>query len=187
MIHKSHSNPFIEERVVLVDEFDQEIGTAEKLAAHVEGKLHRAISVFLFNDRGQMLLQQRAFSKYHSGGLWSNTCCSHPRPGEIPLDAAQRRLFDEMGVRCELEKILEFTYKADMGENLIEHEFDHVFVGRFNGIPILNPDEACAWKWIDPDELERDVSEHPESYTVWFKIIYRNFPDQPSFVRSVEK
>ncbi len=161
----------MEERVVLVDAFDHEIGTAEKLAAHVEGKLHRAISVFLFNDRGQMLLQQRAFSKYHSGGQWSNTCCSHPRPGELPLDAALRRLSEEMGVRCELEKILEFIYKAYLDKNLIEHEFDHVFIGRFNGTPNLNPDEVCAWKWIDPDELERDVSENPEGYTAWFKII----------------
>jgi isopentenyl-diphosphate Delta-isomerase len=162
----------LEEKVVLVDALDNEIGTQEKLLAHREGNLHRAISVFLFNDQGQMLLQQRAFLKYHSGGLWSNTCCSHPRPKETPLHAAQRRLFEEMGIRCKLEKILDFTYRAELDQNLIEHEFDHVFVGQFNGEPKPNPDEAHAWQWMGIGELERDVAENPGRYTAWFKIIW---------------
>ncbi len=168
---KSNKNNLIEERVVLVDELDNPIGTLEKLEAHLLGKLHRAISIFLFNDQGQMLLQQRAFSKYHSGGLWTNTCCSHPRPGEATLDAAIRRLNEEMGICCKLDKVLDFTYKTTLDNNLIEHEFDHVFVGRFNGEPLLNPDEAASWKWIDVEELLQDVATHPEHYTSWFKII----------------
>ncbi|MBS0604059.1 MAG: isopentenyl-diphosphate Delta-isomerase [Verrucomicrobia bacterium] len=162
-----------EERVVLVDEFDNEIGQSGKLQAHIEGKLHRAISVFLFNDKGQMLLQQRALSKYHSGGLWTNTCCSHPRPGESNLDAAERRLGEEMGIRCKLEKVFDFTYKAYLDKNLTEYEFDHVFFGKFNDEPQLNPDEASDWKWIGLEDLERDVAIHPERYTAWFKIILK--------------
>lgn len=165
----------MEEQVILVDALDREIGLEEKMQAHREGKLHRAISVFLFNDAGQMLLQQRALSKYHSGGQWSNACCSHPRQGETLLAAATRRLGEELGVHCELEKVFEFTYRVDLDQGLTEHEYDHVFVGRFNGSPRLNPDEACAWKWIDIDELEEDVLLHPERYTAWFKIIVKEF------------
>jgi len=168
----------IEERVVLVDEFDQEMGTLGKLEAHVEGKLHRAISVFLFNDAGEMLLQQRALSKYHSGGLWSNACCSHPRPGELPLDAAERRLFEEMGIHCELEKVLEFTYRAVLDQGLTEHEFDHVFVGRFNAEPRPRPEEVCAWKWIDAETLEKEAASNPENYTAWFKIVLKQILSQ---------
>lgn len=161
----------LDDLVVLVDTFDKEIATLDKLSAHVEGKLHRAISIFLFNDKGEMLLQQRALSKYHSGGLWTNACCSHPRPQESVLNAAKRRLFEEMRISCELEKILEFTYRADLDNNLIEHEFDHVFMGRFNAEPILNRDEAESWKWISTPDLLRDVKEHPQNYTAWFKIV----------------
>jgi isopentenyl-diphosphate delta-isomerase len=169
----STTEPLLEEMLVLVDDLDNEVGVAEKLSAHREGKLHRAVSVFLFNDKGQMLLQQRAFSKYHSGGLWTNTCCGHPRPGELPLVAAKRRLFEEMGICTGLEKILDFTYKAVLDEVLMEHEFDHVFSGRFNCEPHLNSEEACDWKWMDIDKLEKDVIENPGQYTVWFKIILK--------------
>lgn len=162
-----------EEKVVLVDDFDNEIGTMEKLLAHEKGALHRAVSVFIFNDLGQMLLQQRAVSKYHSGGLWTNTCCSHPRLGELPLEAAHRRLFEEMGMSCHLEKVLDFTYKVVLDKNLTEHEFDHVFFGRSNQHPCLNPAEAIDWKWIDVDVLEKDVAKNPQKYTAWFKIILK--------------
>ena len=160
-----------QENVVLVDEHDNEIGSAEKLRAHLDGNLHRAISVFLFNDEQQMLIQQRAFLKYHSGGLWSNTCCGHPRPGELPLEAAKRRLWEEMGIRCKLEKVFHFTYKVALDNAITEHEFDHVFVGRFNGIANPNPLEAAGWKWINMDVLIKDVTEHPEHYTFWFKTV----------------
>lgn len=164
-------NPPLEERVVLVDEADNEIGFEGKLNAHLTGKLHRAISVFLFNDEGQVLLQQRAFSKYHSGGLWSNACCSHPRQGESNLESARRRLFEEMGIQCTLNKVLDFIYKVDLDNDLTEHEFDHVFMGVFNGEPKLNPEEAASWKWMDADALKEDVAKNPERYTTWFKII----------------
>ncbi len=164
-------NPPIEERVILVDECDNEIGIEGKLSAHLTGKLHRAISVFLFNEEGQVLLQQRAFSKYHSGGLWSNACCSHPRQGESNQGAAERRLFEEMGIRCELSKAFDFIYKVDLDNDLIEHEFDHVFTGVFNGEPELNPEEAASWKWIDADALRKDVASNPDNYTTWFKMI----------------
>jgi isopentenyl-diphosphate delta-isomerase len=161
------------EIVVLVDCFDKEIGTCEKLLAHIEGKLHRAVSVFLFNRSGEMLLQQRAFSKYHSGGLWTNACCTHPKPGELPIQAANRRLFEEMGLKCDIHKIFDFTYKALLDNNLTEHEFDHVFIGYSNEVPNLNPKEAYNWKWISMENLEKEIKEHPEKYTSWFKIILK--------------
>lgn len=161
----------MEEMVVLVDEDDKEVGLKEKLAAHRDGNMHRAISVFLLNNQGELLLQRRAFSKYHSGGLWTNTCCGHPRPGELPLDAAKRRLFEEMGIFSDLEKIFSFTYKATVDKNLIEHEFDHVFVKKFNGEPTPNSDEAAGWKWVSFEELKKNIEQCPEDYTAWFKII----------------
>lgn len=165
----------MEEFVVLVDEIDREIGTKEKLAAHVAGDRHRAVSVFLLNDKGEMMLQQRALSKYHSGGLWTNTCCGHPRPGESPFEAANRRLFEEMGIRCNLKKKFDFTYKALLDKNLFEHEFDHVFAGEFNGSPQLNPMEAMNWKWIDLETLQKEIETNPEKYTIWFKIILESW------------
>lgn len=161
----------MEERVVLVDREDREIGTMEKMAAHAEGRLHRAISVFLFNEKGEMLLQQRAFSKYHSGGLWTNACCSHPRPSEAPLAAAVRRLKEEMGIASELVKVCDFIYEAKLDKGMTEHEFDHVFVGKFEGEPVLNPEEAADWKWIGIQELNEDIQKNPNAYTVWFKIV----------------
>jgi len=162
-----------EEMVVLVDEQDRPIGLQEKLQAHVEGRLHRAISVFLFNDKGEMLLQRRSFSKYHSGGLWTNACCSHPRAGEELQAAATRRLKEEMGIEVSVEKVFDFIYQVSLEKGLTEHEFDHVFVGIFNEEPVLNLDEADDWKWISPEELELDVTKHPENYTAWFKMIFK--------------
>jgi isopentenyl-diphosphate delta-isomerase, type 1 len=159
------------EMVVLVDEGDREIGLEEKLAAHLKGKLHRALSVFIFNTRGELLIQQRAFSKYHSGGLWTNTCCSHPRLGEGVLDAAERRLDEEMGIRCPLKKVFEFTYRAELDNNIVEHEFDHVFVGKYEGEVKPDPQEAESLKWVNTQELLKDIERDPKSYTYWFKLI----------------
>jgi len=182
------------EHVILVDEHDREIGTEEKLEAHRSGKLHRAFSIFLFNEKQEMLIQQRAHSKYHSGGQWSNACCSHPRPGEDPLAAATRRLKDELGIQCGLQKAFHFIYKAPLDHQLIEHEFDHVFVGHFDGEPELNPCEVNAWRWIAFTDLEKEMSLSPGQFTYWFKVIWRkvwtvylSLPDQPNLVRSVEK
>jgi isopentenyl-diphosphate delta-isomerase len=160
-----------EEFVVLVDEKDNEVGIEEKLAAHLQGKLHRAISVFLFNQKKQLMVQQRAFSKYHSGGLWTNACCSHPRAGEQPIDAAKRRLLEEMGIECPLNKLLEFVYRAKLDNGIIEYEFDHVFIGQYDGDAVPNPEEAHDWKWIAIEDLRTDVKENPDKYTAWFKII----------------
>ncbi len=160
-----------EELVVLVDTLDREIGVKEKLRAHQEGDLHRAFSIVLFNKKGEMLLQQRAFSKYHSGGLWTNTCCSHPRPHEPVLEAAHRRLKEEMGIRCTLHKQLEFIYRAELSSGLIEHEFDHVFAGEFEGEPLPNPEEVASAKWVEFDALKKDLIQHPEIYTAWFKLL----------------
>lgn len=159
------------EEVVLVDQNDEPVGVGEKLSVHLEGKLHRAFSVFIFNSQGQMLLQRRGVRKYHSGGLWTNTCCSHPRPGEAVLDAAQRRLFEEMGIACELEKVFDFIYEAKLDQDLIEHEFDHVFFGHFDGEPKLNLEEASDYKWVDMETLMQEVESHPERFTVWFQKI----------------
>ncbi len=180
----------MQDLVVLVDKEDQSVGVKEKLQAHLDGDLHRAFSVFLFNDSGQWLLQRRAWGKYHSSGLWTNTCCSHPRPGEAVLDAAHRRLKEEMGISAHLIKSGQLIYLAEVGSGLIEHEFDHIFVGRFNGDPNPHPDEVCQWKWIDSVSLKKDVDLYPENYTAWFKLIlpdYLSFPDQLSLVLSVEK
>lgn len=156
--------------VILVDKDDNEVGTKEKLRAHKDGDLHRAISVFLFNSQGQLMLQQRAKKKYHCGGLWSNTVCTHPFPGESSMDAAKRRLGEEMGIEgVELKESFCFTYKVEFDNGLIENEYDHVFIGIDNGEPILNPDEADDWKWIELEKLQRNIKQNPDSYTYWFK------------------
>jgi len=158
------------ERVILVDESDTPLGTMEKMEAHEKGVLHRAFSVFIFNSNGEMLLQQRAFSKYHSGGLWTNTCCSHPREREITIEAAHRRLQEEMGFDCEIEKAFDFIYKKELDKGLIEHEFDHVFIGEYEGEVKLNFDEvnACVYKPVQ--EVLSEVLLFPKKYTEWFKI-----------------
>jgi isopentenyl-diphosphate delta-isomerase len=157
------------ERVVLVDERDRETGASEKLAAHAAGKLHRAFSIFVFNSERQLLLQRRAKSKYHSGGLWSNACCGHPRPGEATLAAARRRLREELNFDCELRAAFEFLYRAELENELIEHEYDHVFVGEFNGVVSPNKAEAETCRWTTLDELRRDILERPGEYTYWLK------------------
>ena len=159
------------EEVILVDENDVEIGQAEKLSVHHSGALHRALSVFIFNSKGQMLLQQRAFHKYHTPGLFSNTCCSHPRPGEDTQAAAHRRLQEEMGFDCPIKALFSFQYRADFDNGLIEHELDHVFAGVFDGEPVANPDEVASWKWVNIPELRADVAANPDTYTFWFRHV----------------
>jgi isopentenyl-diphosphate delta-isomerase len=161
----------METSVVLVDEKGTPVGTAEKLAAHLAGQLHLAFSVFIFNAEGQLLLQQRASEKYHSAGLWTNTCCSHPYPGEAVGVAAARRLQEEMGFSADLEEIFSFTYRAELGKGLIEHEFDHVFIGRHEGGAHPDPTEVSAWRWVARAEIEADIVKRPDLYTEWFKII----------------
>lgn len=158
------------EMVVLVDELNNETGVMDKLGAHLSGRLHRAVSVFIFNSRGEMLLQQRAAGKYHSAGLWSNTCCSHPRPGEPIEEAAHRRLFEEMGLKCGLQEIFTFIYKADLENNLTEFEFDHVFSGICDDVPQPDPEEVAAWKYVPVADVEKDVAANPDHYSAWFKI-----------------
>lgn len=157
------------EQVILVDDHDNEIGVEEKTAAHVSGKLHRAFSIFVFDSRGRLLLQKRAAHKYHSGGLWSNTCCGHPRPGEDTETAAHRRLKEEMGFDCELKKIHSFVYRTAFTNGLNEHEYDHVLVGNADLLPKPDPSEVGDWKWIEPAWLTKDVQQHPEHYTFWFR------------------
>ncbi len=163
------------EFIVLVDEADNEIGAMEKLQAHVEGKLHRAISVFIFNSKKELLLQQRASGKYHSPLLWTNTTCSHPRVGESPIDAANRRLKEEMGMSCELNKAFSFIYKAVLDNNLIEHEYDHVFIGTSDTTPVINKDEVENWRYISVSELAIEINEKPGQFTEWFKICWNDY------------
>jgi isopentenyl-diphosphate Delta-isomerase len=166
------------DNVILVDTHDTPIGEMEKMAAHQKGVLHRALSVLVFNSKGDVLLQQRAFSKYHTPGFWSNTCCSHPRPGEDSLKAATRRLSEEMGFTTQLKKTFDFIYKAHFENGLTEHEYDHVFFGTFNGNPVINPEEANDYKWIKPLDLMEDMRSKPEIYTVWFRIIMEKMEER---------
>lgn len=158
------------EEVILVDQNDKEIGTEEKIKAHKEATLHRAFSIFVFNPKGELLLQKRAKSKYHSAGLWTNTCCSHPRPGEPLEEAAHRKLKQEMGFDTELKEMFSFIYKAEFANGLTEHEFDHVFIGKWDGEPTINPEEVGKWKWVNVQDLQKDMKEHPDNHTEWFKI-----------------
>jgi isopentenyl-diphosphate delta-isomerase len=162
----------VTEKVVLIDENDIATGEMEKMEAHEKAVLHRAFSMFIFNNQQELMLQQRAEKKYHSPGLWTNTCCSHPRPGEKVEIAAHRRLVEEMGFDCEIDKIFDFIYKAKLDKGLSEHEFDHIFVGVFNGNPIINADEVKNWKWMKMDDISNDMKMNPENYTVWFKIAF---------------
>ena len=164
-----------EEKVILVDKNDNQVGLMPKLEAHEKGVLHRAFSIFIFNSKYELLLQKRASSKYHSGGLWTNTCCSHPREGEDTLDAANRRLDEEMGIKTSLRKVYDFIYKAELDNQLTEHEFDHVFYGVCDNDPILNKDEAEDFKWVDMETLNNDIIKNENNYTVWFKIAFEYF------------
>ena len=163
------------EKVILVDENDTQVGLMPKLEAHQKGLLHRAFSVFIFNSNHQLLLQKRAVSKYHSGGLWTNTCCSHPRDGEETINAANRRLIEEMGIKTNLRKVVDFIYKAELDNELTENEFDHVFYGLYNEDPIINTEEADDFKWIDMETLNNDITVNGQNYTVWFKIAFDYF------------
>jgi isopentenyl-diphosphate delta-isomerase len=163
------------EFVILVDETDVPAGTMEKMEAHQKGLLHRAFSAFVFNSKNQLLLQRRASGKYHSAGLWTNTCCSHPRPGEDTLSAALRRLKEEMGFETPLTKKFDFIYKAALDHELTEHEFDHVYTGLFDGEPAPDPLEVSEFKWMELDHVREDLRLHPHSYTEWFKIAILHF------------
>ncbi|MCX2451506.1 isopentenyl-diphosphate Delta-isomerase [Pedobacter sp. PLR] len=167
-----------EEEVILVDENDNPIGTMPKLEAHLEGKFHRAFSVFVFNSAGELLLQQRAFDKYHSAGKWTNTCCSHPRPGELTADAANRRLKEEMGMACELSPVFSFSYRAELENGLIENEYDHVYFGRTDILPVPNPQEVADFKYITMEALELSLVHDPTVYTEWFKICFDQVIEQ---------
>lgn len=160
------------EQVILVNENDQEIGLMEKLEAHEKGVLHRAFSVFIFNHNSELLLHKRASSKYHSGGLWTNTCCSHPRQGESILSAGKRRLQEEMGFNTELSHEFSFIYKAELDGGLTEHELDHVLFGIYNGAPVPNPEEVEDWRYVSMEDIEKDIADNPGAYTEWFKIIF---------------
>jgi len=154
----------------LVDKNDRILGKAEKMAVHKQGKLHRCFSIFIFNSKDELLLQKRAASKYHSPGLWSNTCCSHPRPGKKLLAEARKRLKEEMGFTCPLKEQFSFVYRVELGD-LIEYEVDHVLTGRFDGAPKPNKDEADDWQWRDVGTLKKDIKKYPEKYTYWFKKV----------------
>ena len=160
------------EKVILVNEFDEAIGEMEKMEAHEKGILHRAFSVFIFNDKNELLLQKRASSKYHSGGLWSNSCCSHPRSGEHVVDAGVRRLTEELGFSVPLMSSFSFIYEAKLENDLIEHELDHVLIGRYSDEPIMNLEEVEDWKYMSLSDLDSDMKQHPELYTIWFQIIF---------------
>ncbi|VVB77092.1 Isopentenyl-diphosphate Delta-isomerase [uncultured archaeon] len=158
--------------VVLVDEHDREIGTEDKLRAHQNGgMLHRAISIFVFNARGETMLQQRAMSKYHTPGRWTNTCCSHPYPNESVIDAAHRRLREEMGFDCEMNEAFAFTYLADVGNGLTESEFDHVIFGAYDKDPEPNPEEAMSYRWIGLEGLKKEIEQNPDAFTPWLRIV----------------
>ena len=164
-----------EEKVVLVNEQDEVVGVENKTSAHQLGSLHRAFSVFILNAGGQLLLQKRAHSKYHSRGLWSNTCCGHPRPGETVEQAARRRLFEEMGFDAELWTLFNFIYYTNLDEGVTEHEYDYVLVGHFDDIPKPDPDEVVDWKWADLTTVSAELKSHPECYTYWFRISFEQF------------
>ncbi|MGI0107409.1 isopentenyl-diphosphate Delta-isomerase [Salinimicrobium sp. WS361] len=164
-----------EEQVILVNEKDEQIGLMPKMEAHEKALLHRAFSVFVFNNKNELMIQQRALGKYHSPGLWTNTCCSHQREGESNIEAGKRRLQEEMGFSTELKDTVSFIYKAPFDNGLTEHEFDHILVGYYNEEPNLNPEEAHAYKWVSLEDLKKDMKDNPEIYTAWFKIIFDKY------------
>jgi len=160
------------EEVVLVDKNDETLGKMEKMEAHRLGVMHRAFSAFIFNSEKQLILQQRSYQKYHSPGLWTNTCCSHPHYGESIESAVHRRLREEMGIDCEINKKFHFVYKADVGNGLTEHELDHVFFGFTDIPPVLNKEEVNDWKYMSLENIRIDMNARPEIYTVWFRIVF---------------
>lgn len=160
----------MEDKVILVDVNNRAIGVMPKMEAHIQGKLHRAFSVFIFNTKGELLLQQRALDKYHSAGKWTNTCCSHPKPDEETINAAHRRLMEEMGMECELYPVFNFQYRAEVTEGIIENEYDHVFFGTTDQVPVINPLEVVAYRYINMNDLPDEIATQPDQYTEWLKI-----------------
>ena len=165
----------MQSNVIIVNSSDQKIGLMPKLEAHIRGILHRAFSVLIFNKNGELLIQQRALNKYHTPGLWSNTCCSHQIDGETNIEAGKRRLFEEMGFEVELYNFDSFIYNAYFENGLIEHEFDHILVGIFDGTPLINKNEVNDYKWITFDKLQNEIYSSPQNYTVWFRIIFEKY------------
>jgi isopentenyl-diphosphate delta-isomerase len=165
----------IEEQVILVNGQDEQIGLMPKMEAHKKGVLHRAFSVFIFNSKNELMLQQRAAHKYHSPLLWTNTCCSHQRDGETNIEAGTRRLSEEMGFTTALKEVTSFIYKAPFDNGLTEHEFDHVMTGFYEMDPVINKEEVEAWKWMPVEAVKSNIESNPEIYTAWFKIIFKNF------------
>jgi len=165
------------DEVILVDENDNEIGVMEKLEVHQRGKLHRAFSILVFNSSGELMLQKRARTKYHSGGLWTNTCCSHPKPGEKIQDAVRRQLRHEMGIEVDPKFFFKFRYRTALDNNLIENEFDHVFTGMYDGVPKLNRTEAEDWKFEGIPKLKQWMKKNPDQFTVWFRSIVDLLPE----------
>ena len=164
-----------EEQVILVNEKDVPIGLMNKMEAHEKAVLHRAFSVFVLNDKNEVMLQQRAHHKYHSPLLWTNTCCSHQRAGETNIEAGKRRLYEEMGFNTELKELFHFIYKAPFDNGLTEHELDHVMIGYSNEVPSINPEEVESWKWMKIEDIKEDMIQNPALYTIWFKIIFDEF------------
>jgi isopentenyl-diphosphate delta-isomerase len=161
----------MEDTILVIDETDKEIGNGSKMDIHRRGILHRAFSIFVFNSKGKLLIQQRLKNKYHSGGLWTNTCCSHQRLGETLEESTHRRLIEEMGFDCELTEIFTFKYRANLDHDLIENELDHVFIGRYEKDPLPNIDEVEGFKWISVADIQKDIKKNPDNYTYWFKLV----------------
>ncbi len=176
-----------DELLILVNNDDQPIGSMEKMTVHKLGKLHRAFSIFIFNTKGELLLQQRATDKYHSAGLWSNTCCSHPKFGEEMNEALARRLQEEMGLQCELEFLFKFIYRADFPDGITEHEMDYVFIGFSDDLPEINPEEVNSWRYQNIYSILQNMNQHPEDFTVWFKICFDKFIDHFLTIAELQK
>ena len=172
-----------EEHVILVNKDDEQIGVMPKMEAHEKALLHRAFSVFVFNSKNELMLQQRALHKYHSPGLWTNTCCSHQREGESNLQAGRRRLQEEMGFVTDLEETISFIYKAPFDNALTEHELDHIMIGYYNEAPEINKDEVADWKWMSLEDVKMNINLHPEIYTAWFKIIFEKFYESINVIK----
>jgi isopentenyl-diphosphate Delta-isomerase len=162
----------VTDQVVVVSRRDRRMGVVDKLAAHRLGVLHRALSIFVFDESGRLMLQRRAVGKYHSAGQWSNTCCTHPRPGEPVVTAAHRRLREEMGFDCPLRRLGSFVYRARLDNGMLEHELDHLFVGRFEGTPAPNPGEVMDWRWVTVDGLAAEMGDRPGDFTPWFALAW---------------
>lgn len=172
----------MEEQVILVDREDLPLGMIGKMDAHKLGLLHRAFSIFIFNSRGELLLQQRALDKYHSGGQWTNTCCSHPRPFEDTEAAAHRRLQEEMGMQCNLEYAFNFIYNAELDNDLSEYEYDHVYFGTSDVLPVLNIAEVAAYRYIKLADLKKEIEINPDLYTAWLKVCFEKVNEFKNYI-----